>query len=418
MKYFILTFYVMFIGILQAQNVSFKQYKSEILNTTRELKIYLPPHYEKDSTRYYPITVLLDGDFMFDLYQSNMNLFVQRDLAPEQILVGITQNGKNQRTNDVSYDKVNSKLTQESQKFYQFIGNELLPYMEQNYRISPFRTIAGTTATANFVNYYLLENQPVFDAYVVINPTYAPDMQHLLENKLGRYDKSSIYYYVNSGKYNNTEQQRSTDGVAYGIKNIENPNVFIKYDLFDNATKTSSVGMGVAAAIAHIFSSYAYISPEEYDKNIKELNPTQAIDYLKKKYVEIEYLFGTNIKIRERDIYAIESIIIDQENGKYLAEFGKMIEDLYPETPLSDYYIGMFFEKQGKYSQALKYYKNGYVKIGKDSENAEAFYQNIIRVQGREDDKTLMKDQQEQIKQDLKEAEQERKRLEKENKGK
>jgi tetratricopeptide (TPR) repeat protein len=63
-----------------------------------------------------------------------------------------------------------------------------------------------------------------------------------------------------------------------------------------------------------------------------------------------------------------------------------MIEDLYPESPLSDYYIGMFYELQGKYSQALKYYKNGYAKMDQNAENAEKYYQNIERVQGRADE--------------------------------
>lgn len=415
-RYFI--FLLLLSIVVQAQNITVKHFSSTVLGKNRDIKIYLPPTYEKDSTRYYPITVLLDSDFMFDLYLGNMNVYTQRDFAPEQILVGISQSGKNERTNDSSYDKVDSKLTAESSKFYRFVGGELLDYMEENYRISPFRTIAGTTVTANFVNYFLLEPEPIFDAYICINPAYSPDMQSLLESKFAKYAKSQIYYYVNSGKYNSVEQQKAIDAVGYGLKNIENPNLFVKYDLFDTATKTSSIGIGVAAAIAHIFSMYTYISPEEYDKNIKHLNPPQAIDYLKKKYVDIEYLFGTNLKIRERDIYAIEGIIIDQESGKYLAEFGKMIEDLYPESPLSDYYKGMFFEKQGKYSIALKHYKNGYVKLGENSNDAEAFYQNILRVQGREDDKTLMRDQQEQIKQDLKEAEEERKQSEKEKKDK
>jgi tetratricopeptide (TPR) repeat protein len=92
------------------------------------------------------------------------------------------------------------------------------------------------------------------------------------------------------------------------------------------------------------------------------------------------------MKIRERDIYAIEPIIIDREEGDYLVSFGEMIHKLYPETPISDYYIGLFYEKRGRYKQALKNYKNGYAKMDQNREDAEAYYQNIERVLNRQDE--------------------------------
>jgi len=110
------------------------------------------------------------------------------------------------------------------------------------------------------------------------------------------------------------------------------------------------------------------------------MSPAEAIEYLEKKYVEIDYLFGSNLKIREHDIYMVEPIIIDKEEGNYLEEFGKMINRLYPDSPLGDYYIGLYYETGYNYKKALKYYKNGYAKIGSDNENADAYYQNIERV--------------------------------------
>jgi hypothetical protein len=76
----------------------------------------------------------------------------------------------------------------------------------------------------------------------------------------------------------------------------------------------------------------------------------------------------------------VEPIIIDKEEGNYLEEFGKMINRLYPDSPLGDYYIGLYYETGYNYKKALKYYKNGYAKIGSDNENADAYYQNIERV--------------------------------------
>jgi hypothetical protein len=340
---------------------------------------------------------------LFDVYVGNSALFTQRDKAPEQIIVGIMQNQNKERYKDCEYDKVSGMPTENSDLFYRFVRGELLNYLETNYRLSPFRTLIGSTLTANFVNYFLVENEIAFDAFVCINPYYNPDMTTFLNNKLSGFNEQKIYYYLNSGNYNSPEKHKRINEVANLLISLNNPNILIKYDRFNQSTKIASIGQAIPAAISHIFNIYSAISKEEFALNVKHLSPPDAIAYLENKYVEIEYLFGTNMKIRERDIYAIESIIIDQEEGEYLAPFGEMIQKLYPETPISDYYIGQYYEKREYYKKALKHYKNGYAKIDKNSDDAEAYYQNIERVLKRQEEikelKRLEKEQEEAEKQ-------------------
>jgi hypothetical protein len=385
MKKLVYLIVLAFSTTLVAQDVKFKDFNSIELGTTRTLKIYVPPSYAKDTTRLYPLTILFDGDFLFDVYVGNAKLFAQRDKAPEQIIVGIIQNKHKERYSDCSYDKVSGLPTEDSERFYRFVRAELLDYMESHYRLSPFRTLVGTTLTANFVNFFVIEDEPAFDAFININPYYSPDMPTFLENVLSQERRSKMYYYLNSGPYNSDAKHKRIEQVAHLITDINNPNVLFKYDTY-KSTKTASIGQAIPAALAFIFDIYSAISKEEFALNVQHLSPPDAIDYVKNKYVEIDYLFGTNMKIRERDIYAIESIVIDQENGDYLAEFGEMINQLYPESPLSDYYIGMFYEKAGKYKQALKNYKNGYAKMDENGADAEAYYQNIERVLNRQDE--------------------------------
>jgi hypothetical protein len=57
-----------------------------------------------------------------------------------------------------------------------------------------------------------------------------------------------------------------------------------------------------------------------------------------------------------------------------------MIMRLYPETPLGDFYIGLYYETGYDYKKALKHYKNGYAKIGADNPNGDGYYANIERV--------------------------------------
>ena len=377
-KIVVLLFLISFFG--QAQdNIVYKKFNSVYTNSERILKIYIPESYDEDEKNTYPVAILLDGELLFDVYVANSKLFAARDKAPEQIVVAVYQNQNEERYADCDYSEDTGLPNQESTKFYGFIRDELLPYLDNNYRTSLFKSIMGNTLTANFINYFFLEPTPVFNAYMNINPSFAPDMHQKIEAQ-SQSLITQYFYYLSGGEYNTEKRMAGINNVHNLLKLSQNDNFKYRYDDFSNASKTASIGQSVASAIDFTFALFAAISQEEFDKSIANLDPGDAIEYLEKKYVEIEYLYGSNVKIRESDIFKIEPIIIDKMNGDYLEEFGKMIMRLYPESPLGDYYIGLYYETGYDYKKALKHFKNGYAKIGSDNPNSDGYYANIERV--------------------------------------
>ena len=375
-------FFLLFAISTFSQNVHIETIKSTALsgelNNERKIKIYIPESYKLDSTKVYPLAIILDAEYLFDIYVANSKLFALKGKAPEQIVVGIYQNQRNERKTDCEID-ANSMLTKTSSAFYKFIKNELISHIESKYKISPFKTIVGNTITANFINYYLVENEPIFNAYININPSYSQDIKQLFNGKIPQLNKRT-YYYLNNGDYNSEKKNSYIDQIYYTLKNFENKNFTYKYDAFKNSTKIAAMGQAIPSAMAHIFDIYSSISKEEFDSHVSNLSPAEAIEYLEKKYVEIEYLFGANLKIRHKDIFAIESIILDKEEGDYLEEFGKMINRLYPESPIGDYYIGQYYETGNDLKRALKYYKNGFSKISSEDPEGDGYYQNVERI--------------------------------------
>lgn len=368
-----------------SQNIQLKKFNSKELDNDRYLKIYIPPSYHLDSTKLYPLTIVLDAEYLFDVYVGNAILFAHKENAPEQIIVGINQNQYNERYEDCSYSEENSFPTQQANAFYRFIRSELFDYFEDNYRISPFKTIVGNTLTANFINYFLVEEYPGFNAYININPYYALDMPTMLQNKIETLNNENVYYYLSNTKYNIEKRKNLINTVNSLLTATNNSKFKYKFDSFDNSSKTASIGQAIPSALAFIFEMYSAISKEEFETNIKDLSPPDAIAYLENKYVEIEYLFGSNLKIREQDIFAIESIILDKENGDYLKNFGEMINKLYKESPIGDYYIGRYYETGNKLKLALRYYKSGYMKLPEGDPNADGYYENIERVLSKRD---------------------------------
>ena len=365
------------------QRLITKKYESEELQDIRTLQIYLPKGYDNDTISNYPLTIVLDSEYMFDLYAGNSKLYSHTDKAPKQIVVGIEM--ANTRLRDAGFDETrNSELTADGKRFYNFIRDEALPYIEGNFKTSPFLTIVGNGISANLLTHFLKEETPIFNAYICLNPTFSPDISIQMESydldKLSAID-NTYYFYFNDGKFMGNEKQQRIGLLKDYLSSLSIKNFNVKYDFIeDSPSNISAIGEGIPRALNKVFEIYSGINKEEFETKIKNLSPLDAISYLENKYIEIDYLFGSNLGIREIDIIAIENIIIEKENGDHLKTYGDMILNLYPFSPLGHYYLGRYYEAGKDYSKALREYRLGYGKMDPADPNADKFYRNVQRM--------------------------------------
>ena len=67
-----------------------------------------------------------------------------------------------------------------SEAFLAFIKNELVPHIEEEYRVLPGRMAVGHSLSASFLIYTLLNEPALFDSYVAISPNLDYDNERLL----------------------------------------------------------------------------------------------------------------------------------------------------------------------------------------------------------------------------------------------
>ena len=373
---------LLFCVSLFGQKTISKKYESEELQDIRNIKIHIPKGYELDTITNYPLTIVLDSEYLFDLYVGNSKLFSHTDKAPKQIVVGIEM--EQTRLKDAAIDETRkSSLTADSRSFIKFIKDELLPFVEGNYKTSPFLTIVGNGISANLLTHFLRDETPLFNSYVCLNPTFSPDitthMQSFDLNKLSTID-NTYYFYMNDGEFITGDKKQNVNALNTYLQTLSIKNFNVKYDLTESPSNVSAIGEAIPRALNKIFEIYSGISKEEFLTKIKDLSPLDAIAYLENKYIEIDYLFGSNLGIREIDIVAIESIIIEKENGDHLKTYGEMILNLYPFSPLGHYYLGRYYESGENFRRALQEYRLGYGKMDPADPNADKFYQNVQRM--------------------------------------
>ncbi|MDN3619110.1 alpha/beta hydrolase-fold protein [Polaribacter undariae] len=367
-----------------AQKIINKTIISDYADDKRDIKIYLPEGYDSEEEKNYPLAVILDSELLFDAYVGNSVLFAAKDKAPKQIVVGIEM--AKTRKKDTYFNTTTGELTTDNKKFYQFVKDEVIFEIESNYNTSPFISIIGQGTSANLVSFFLGERIPLINSYICINPIFSDFIGPQLQSyNLQRYEKedNTFYLYINNSTSFSVDKQTKIGELQGGLKSLDIKNLNIINDTINTPSSISAISEAIPRALNQVFQVYSAISKEEFDKNIKDLSPSDAIAYLENKYLEIDFLFGSNLGIRESDIFAIEKIIMEKENGDQLLPFGKMILKLYPSSPLGDYYIGKFYESSKQISKAIVHYKIGYGKMDPADPNADRFYENILRLGGR-----------------------------------
>ena len=328
-------------------------FDSKKLGEEREITISLPKSYAKETKRSYPLLVLLDGDYLYAPFQGAITYANYWDDIPELIIVAITQNKKEERYDDCQWDDETGLPLEKGINFFEFIGTELIPYVEKNYRVAPFKIIAGHDTTAGFSNLYLYKEDPLFDAYISLSPDLPPQMEKRLPERMAQITKP-IYYYQSSADGDIKRLLKGVKSLDEGLKTINKTSFNYKFDEFIGSSHYSLVLHSIPSALYHIFAVYQPITSLEFQK-IAALE-SGYVQYLIDKYETIEKAFNTKIPVRMGDFKAIEAAIFKNSDWNALDELSIVAEKHYPKSMLHDYYMALMYEKKGLYDKAKKNY--------------------------------------------------------------
>ncbi|PXY44554.1 alpha/beta hydrolase [Flavobacterium hydrophilum] len=335
---------------------TFDNIKSEKLGTDRRITIGLPASYETSPSKKYPVLYLLDGDYLFDPFLGAINYGVYWDDLPEMIIIGIHQNHDGERFDDSTIDQNVGVPFEKGAEFFEFVGGELLPYIEKKYRTAPFKIIAGHDITASYINFFLYKDRPLFNGYICLSPELAPKMEIRIAEKFAQV-KEPFFYYLSAGEGDINKIKEPIEKLDSNIKVANNPLVNYKYDVFKNATHYTEVLHSIPSALYHIFEVYRPINSAEFKDKIAVLKSGYA-DYLDNKYNIMSEVLGVDIPVRMNDFKAVENLIL--KNNAY-DELGKMAEIAnvdYPLAMLGEYELGLMHEKMGEPKRASKRYQN------------------------------------------------------------
>jgi len=349
--------------LIFASNLIFSQalYKkiySEKLGEDREIKILLPRGYNNKNKKAYPVIYVFDGDYLFEAVAGNVDYYSYWDTIPDAIVVGVNQ--RESREMDCLHNKENSLPFEQGADFFEFIGSELMTYIDDNFKTKLFTVAIGQGITANFINYYLLkEGTPLFNGYIALSPDFASDVPDYLQKTLAT-TEHQVFYYMSTSDKDIESIKTNTIELDRKLKAIENKNFLYAFDKFENITHYNLPLHAIPNALEKIFFIYGSISKEEYETIILKLQ-SSPVDYLIEKYELIDDFFGIKKDIVPNDIRAIEAAIEKKEQPDYYEDLGKYLRKQLPDTLLGHYYLGKYYEAIGQPKKAMKTYLSAYM---------------------------------------------------------
>ena len=379
MRNFYLLLITLFIGLNSYAQAIYKTIDSYKLEGERELKIQLPRNYNPDEKRSYPLIIVLDGDYLFEPVAGNIDYQSYWEDIPDCIVVGINQ--ATTRTDDFYYDDETNFPSHNGAAFYEFMAAELLPFIESNYNASNFRIIVGHDLSANFINYYLFKDEPIFRAYVALSPDFAPEMIGRLTQRLSILQQETFYYMATADA--DIKAMRASiieNNIAISV--IENKNLLYAFDDFEDANHYSLVGRGIPKALNQIFTPFKPINAKEYKEKVLTFAGS-PFEYLVKKYEAIEHFYGFEKTIIENDIRAIAAASNKRDDIESLKELSKLVNKTYSKSMLSAYYSGMYNEKEGNLKKALQHYKSGLLLEPSQTIDKELMLDKMYEIQGK-----------------------------------
>jgi len=321
---------------------------SDILNEDRNILIYLPDNYASSQIKY-PVIYLLDGNYFFLPTSGIVEFLSKINKAPKMIVVAIVNTN---RFRDFSPPKSdiadpNSSDNGSAARFLAFLKNELMPYMNKNYRTETYNIFIGHSLGGLFIIYTLLNEPQLFDAYIAISPA-------LFWNGGSEVTKASKvfnprislkkYLYMTYCQGDGSNTRSSTDKLV-NILETKAPRDFKwKFAFMSNDRHNSTPLQSVYDGLKLQFSRWAYLGEDDAEK-------------LAHHYKSLSKEFGFECKPAEDAVASIGRNLIRKGNFSEAIKVYQYKVKKYPNSADAYESLGEVYMKAGNKILAIENYE-------------------------------------------------------------
>ena len=350
-KYTILS--LLFLGFLVSVNAQVKEIgevslgkkfliKSKILGQDNEIQVYLPKSYKDSIQQEYPVLYLLDGQRFF-----TNGVAIQKSLRspialPEMIVVGVNSTQTTRRP-----------LFGDGKKYTSFLKNDVIKFIDSNFRTTKDRIIFGWEAAAYYISKMILQEKDLFSAAILSDGGLASEKQI----KEFQSDKEIHLYIANSKRdiyYIDSTEKLNERLIKYNPQNLK-----WKYELFNEEVHQSTPYVALYKGIQYFYYNYDSLVFESIESYVK----AGGMSYLKSFFKERAKRFGRNKKFEQNTQNSLIWLAWNRNNFKYFSFFMEEFKEVLTTQRYASAYwqhrFGQFYLKHKDYKNAKKFFESG-----------------------------------------------------------
>ncbi|MDM7927004.1 MAG: alpha/beta hydrolase-fold protein [bacterium] len=143
---------------------------SKACGNDRTIYISTPPGYGTQPGRRYPVFVVVDGQWNFDLSGVAVGALSDNGVIPPMIVVAV-HTGERRDFYLLPERNPNNQTGGGADSLLAFIRDELIPFVDSRYPTLPRRVLAGTSYGGVFVMHAFLSEPDLFDAFIAQSPS-------------------------------------------------------------------------------------------------------------------------------------------------------------------------------------------------------------------------------------------------------
>jgi uncharacterized protein len=165
-------------------------YTSTFVKDSFDIYVTLPTNYDS-ANQPFPVVFYMDANLKSGKkIRGTINDFTNNHQPVNAVFVGIGHTGSYRtlrRRDFISPPSIDSSVVStdknygHSDKFYAFLKNELIPFVEKNYKVNQNRSLIGHSLGGLFTVYSLFKKERLFTHYVALSPSLWIDRRRIYE---------------------------------------------------------------------------------------------------------------------------------------------------------------------------------------------------------------------------------------------
>ena len=359
---------------------------SETLEEYRRIYIQFPDDYTTQNNKKYPVVFILDGEILLSTVK-NVQSFYSGGFTPEMIIVAISN--ENYRTRDLTTSRITEKYGMpfkeengEAYIFSDFLEKELIPFIENKYPVSNFRTLIGHSYGGLFTINTLVNHPQLFSNYLAIDPSLDWDDQQLLKDSKDKlanrnYNGKRLFMSLNG----QLDMQNSNVTIENVMKDTTAFTLFARSNIAFSKTVKINYKNGLdfhwkfyprdihgTIAFPSIMDSLIFLfdwyqMENTYKFNSPETSKEELFSIVNYRAEKLENHFGYKVPpYPEELLNALGYMSLDMEQQEKSKMFFEFAIEFYPNSPNSYDSMSEYYKRIGDDDMAIKFASKASVK--------------------------------------------------------